>query len=137
MPHACPIEIGSVAARPLPGVVEIEHGPHVALAHLCHHEVETCEQRVVVLTRTGLQSGTNVVGEVGVCAFAAYKDAYVPDVKGAQRIQLHAEPLSIASLSLAAQNGCIPHVCANVGVRLVANEKASVPNGNEVGTPMA
>ena len=90
-----PIHVLRVAARPLPGVVHVQHGLHVALGHLGQQVVEAREQLLVVLAGRDLQTGRHARGLI-VRPLGAGQDAEIPHAVRRQEVELAREPSAIA-----------------------------------------
>ena len=128
--HVCPFEIDAKTSRPLPGIMQIEHSPHVALAHFHHQIVESLQQGVVVLAWTGLHGRLYVVGSSGK-SLCSNEYAQVCDTQCLQTIEFLTKSFTIASLSFTAQNGTIPEIGTDVAIGLIALIELSLANRNE------
>ena len=127
--HAGPLEIGAVAAAPLPGIVEIEHSLHAAALELDKQAVEPGEKRVVVDAWCGLQHGSHV-GRHAQAAIGTHQDAQVVDAQLLQAVEFLAEALPVASLAIAGKNGGIPEVGAHIAIGLALHIELAVAHAH-------
>ena len=129
---SCPsmLKIEAISPTPLPGVVEIEHGHHIALAHLLKQEVETGEDGVVVDTWRHLQRRLHLGGDAPL-AITAHEDAQVVDAHLLHVVEFLAQALTVAALSLATEDGTIPEVGAHVVVGLASALEMAIDHLDE------
>ena len=80
-------QVEAIAPTPLPGVIEVEHRLHPPLAHLAEQIVETCQERVVINSRSFLQRRFHFGGNA-LLTITSHKDTQVIEAKGMQIIQL-------------------------------------------------
>ena len=119
------LEIVAVAPTPLPRVVEIEHGHHLALAHLLKQIVEPGEDRVVVYARRFLQCRLHL-GFHAPPAVGAHEDAQVVDARSLQPVELTAEARTVAALTRRAKDRSIPQIGPDIIIRFAATPKFTV-----------
>lgn len=62
----------------------------------------------------------------------AYEDAEVVDADGLQRVELTAQPLAVAALSLAAEDGSVPQVGAYIIIWFTVAYKVAVLDADEL-----
>ena len=130
---AAPFEILAVAAAPLPGVGQVEHGPHAAFAHLGEQEVEPVERAVVVDARGGLEDGFDLRDD----PFAALRTDQHPQVVDARRVhavEFAAEPCAVAAGTFGGEQGAVPEIGADeVGGHVVGAGEAALLDAGETG----
>ena len=92
---AHPIEVGSIAARPFPGIVEIKDGLHLTFLEFEHHIVETFEDGVVIDAGFRLEFGVDVRRD-SFAAIAANEDADIVDADSLHVVKFLDEALTVA-----------------------------------------
>ena len=115
-------EIIAVAPTPLPRVVEIEHGHHLALAHLLEQIIESCENGVVVHTRGFLQRRLHLSLHTPL-PVGAHKNAQIVDASSFQPVEFAAQARTVAALPRRTKNGSIPQIGAYIIIRFAATPK--------------
>ena len=127
---AHPIEVGSIAARPFPGIVEIKDGLHLTLLEFEHHIVETFEDGVVIDAGFRLEFGVDVRRD-SFAAIAANEDADIVDANSLHVVKFLDQALSVAAQSCRTEDGSIPEVGAHIAVFLAALVELAVANGHK------
>ena len=90
-------QIIAITAAPFPGVVQIEHGQHLAFAHLHQQIVETRKNRIVINARCFLQRRLNL-GLHSSLSIRAHQDAEIVNTHLLHLVQFLAETLTVAAL---------------------------------------
>ena len=130
----CMLQIEAVAPTPLPRVVQIEHGHHLALAQLLHQVVEPCQDRIVIHARGHLQRRLHLRGHAAF-AIRAHEDAQVVDADLLHQVELAAESLAVTALTLRAEDRPIPEIRAYIIIRLAVFFEMSVLHNHELRLP--
>ncbi len=126
----CPFEICAVAAAPFPGVVEIEHGFHVALLEFGKEVVESFKEGIVV-DAGGCLEHRLYVRFKSFGTIAADEHAEVGETQLLEEVEFACEALAVAIL-LGAEYGAVPEVCADETVEGVADVEFAVAHGDEL-----
>ena len=113
----CPLKICRVAAAPLPRIVEIEHSLHASLLELNKQIVEPLQDGVVIHPGLGLQHRHHMRSKA-FATVGAYQYAQVVHPKAVKAVELAAQLGAIAAPALRCKNCRIPHVGANIFIRL-------------------
>ena len=92
---AHPIEVGSIATRPFPGIVEIKDGLHLTFLEFEHHVVETFENGVVIDAGFRLEFGVDVRRD-SFAAITANEDADIVDADSLHIVKFLDEALTVA-----------------------------------------
>ena len=125
LPFPCPLQISSVAAGPLPCVVEIDNGRHAPLSDFRHEPVQSLEKCLVIHTRLFLQCRRHFVRSP-VWTVCPGKHPQIGDAQRFEGIQLCTEPLQIAALPGRSQNRPVPEIGPDEIHLFVALEKFPV-----------
>ena len=92
------LQVIAITATPFPGIVQIEHGQHLALAHLHQQIVETGKNRIVINARSFLQRRLNL-GLHSSLSIRAHQDAEVVNAHLLHLIEFPTETLTVAALT--------------------------------------
>ena len=124
-------EIEAVAPTPLPRVVQVEHGHHVAFAHL-HEQIVESGQNGVVIDAGFLLQGRLDLGLDATLAVAAHQDAQVVDAHALHLVEFAGQTGTVAALSFRCQDGTIPEVSTDIIIWFTCAHEMSVFDTHEV-----
>ena len=92
------LQVIAITAAPFPGVVQIEHSNHLALAHLHQQIVETGKNRIIINARSFLQRRFNL-GLHSSLSIRAHQDAEIINAHLLHLIEFPTETFTVAALS--------------------------------------
>ena len=127
---AVPFQVLAQAAAPLPGIGEVQHGLHVALAQLGQQVVEPGHDAFVELARLRLQRLQHAVLVAVGQALSAHHHAQVGHALLFQKVELLAQALP-AGVALGSQQPAVPVVGPNVAVGLVVEGELLTLHANK------
>ena len=125
------LEIEAVSPTPLPRVVQVEHGDHIALAHLLQQPVETSQNGVVINARGLLQRWLDLRLDATL-TIATHEDAEVVDAHALHRVEFLRQTFAIAALPLGTENGTIPEIGTHIIIRFARAHEVAVFHAYEV-----
>ena len=124
------LQIETITPTPLPGVVQIKHGHHLAFTHLHQQVVESCQDGVVIHPWTYLECRLHLGGHTPF-AIRAHKDAQVVDADLLHEVELSDQTFAVTTLSFRAQDSAIPEVGTNIIIRSTVLHEMSVFHSHE------
>ena len=131
LPHPSLLQVITITATPFPGIVQIEHGQHLALAHLHQQIVETCKNRIIIHSRSLLQSRFHL-SLYSSLAIRSYKNTKVVYTHRLHLVKFLAKTFTITTLSLRTENGTIPEIGPYIIIRFTITDKMSVLHFHKV-----
>ena len=124
-------EIETVASTPLPGVVQVEHGHHLALTHLLKQVVKSGKDGIIVHTRCFLKRRLHLRLHPALTV-RAHKNTEVVYADGLHIVELPGETFTVATLPLGGQDRTIPEVGPDIVVGLAIFYKMTILHSHEV-----
>ena len=124
------LEVETVAAAPLPGVVQVEHSHHITLAHLLKQVVQTSQYRIVIYARCDLQGRLHLRLHATLTV-GAYEDTQIINALRLQQVEFLGEPLAVTALPFRAQDSPIPEVRTHIIIRFTVLHEMAILHSYE------
>ena len=122
---SCVLQIESIAAAPLPRIVQVEHSHHLALTHLLQQIVETSQYCIVIHAGLHLQCRFCFCGHTAF-SVRTHKNAKVVNTHPLHQVKLLTQTLAVTPLPFRAKDGTIPEISTYVIIWLTIFYEMSI-----------